>query len=279
MFDSPLEGEFTQGTVFSCAYAENYPVAGVLGLVITARCDAAQDKVPVFSYIPVVSMHRWMLLDGASVLLDRVEADLMNTIGNALRDFSLSESLLKSYELSDIYRAHFEKFEADRSKKTKCEKLKAVIDNVAECRYLMERRDDEGRLKVFLSRFEEKVTAVVRDVTENKLSGYYLLRGLNSLQENDGADFVALLREVHHIPTNIAKMMARGAHREAFVGLNSQCPAFCDDDDFSMAIAKLRSPWIEHLMQNFTLLFARIGVKSNDYREVKKSLQKIGIGV
>ncbi|WP_321844607.1 hypothetical protein [Paraburkholderia bannensis] len=117
MFDSPLEGEFTQGTVFSCAYAENYPVVGVLGLVITARCDAAQEKVPVFSYVPVVSMHRWMLHDGALVFLDRVEADLMNTVGNALRDFSLSESLLKTHELSDIYEAHFKKFEDERSKK------------------------------------------------------------------------------------------------------------------------------------------------------------------
>lgn len=45
-----------------------------------------------------------------------------------------------------------------------------------------------------------------------------------------------------------------------------------------MPIAKLRSPWIEHLMQNFTLLFSRIGVKNNNYMEVKRSLYKIGIG-
>ncbi|WP_321844606.1 hypothetical protein [Paraburkholderia bannensis] len=139
--------------------------------------------------------------------------------------------------------------------------------------------DETERLKVFLSRFDDKVTAVVRDVTDNKLSGYYLLRDLSSLQDNDGNDFVALLREIHHIPSGVAKMIARGAHREAFVSLNSLCPVFRGDEDFSMALAKLRSPWIEHLMQNLTLLFSRIGVKTNDYKDVKKSLQTIGIGV
>lgn len=63
MFDAPRENE-TQGTVFSCAYAEDYTDTSVYGLVITARCDAAQDKAPIFSYIPVVSLPDWVLCDG-----------------------------------------------------------------------------------------------------------------------------------------------------------------------------------------------------------------------
>jgi len=277
MFDFPLDGEFTQGTVFSCAYAENYPRAGVLGLVITARCDAAQDKVPVFTYVPVVSTKYWILYDGASIVLDRIEADIMNTIGNYLKDFSLSESLLKSHGLMDVYNAHFKKFEEDRSKKSKCEKLKVAISNIVECRYLQEDVRDISRLTQFIHRFDDKVTSVIKDLTENKLSGYYLLRELSSLSGSDGTDFVALLREAHHMPKEVAKSIARGAYREAFVGKNVLCPVFYGDEEISMPVGKLRSPWIEHLMQNFTLLFSRIGVKFNDYKDVKKSMLEIDV--
>lgn len=278
MFDSPLEGEFTQGTVFSCAHAENYPVTGVLGMVITARCDAVQDKVPVFSYVPVVSINRWMLHDGASIVLERIEADLINTFLNYLRDFSLSESLIKSHGLSVIYDAHFKKYEEERTKKSKCEKIKSIIENIEECRYVKGNPKEVDRLTSILRKFDEKVTSVVRDLTDNKLSGYYLLRNLTSLDEEDGTDFVALLREVHHMATPVARKIARGLHRESIEGVQVVCPVFYGTDEFSMPIAKLRSPWIEHLMQNFTLLFSRIGVRNNNYKEVKKSLSKIGIG-
>ncbi|ARK80125.1 hypothetical protein BOC40_06590 [Burkholderia pseudomallei] len=56
------------------------------------------------------------------------------------------------------------------------------------------------------------------------------------------------------------------------------CPRFRDADDYALPVAKLASPWIEHLMQNFALLFSRIGVRDNDLADIRKSLQTIGIG-
>jgi hypothetical protein len=50
----PTLGLLSQGTIFSCASAEDYPDCLVHGLVITARCDIAQSKVPIFNYLPVV---------------------------------------------------------------------------------------------------------------------------------------------------------------------------------------------------------------------------------
>lgn len=88
MFDAPRQNEFTQGTVFSCAYAEDYPETTSYGLVITARCDAAQDKAPIFSYIPVVPLDDWILCDGASIAMDRIHADCLNTLRNHLKSAS-----------------------------------------------------------------------------------------------------------------------------------------------------------------------------------------------
>ena len=115
MFDAPREGEFTQGTVFSCAYAEDYPDVVIYGLVITARCDAAQDKTPIFSYIPAVSLHDWMLCDGANIAMDRLGADCQGNLRKALKDAELSESLLETKALDEIYESHFKERERDKA--------------------------------------------------------------------------------------------------------------------------------------------------------------------
>lgn len=169
------------------------------------------------------------------------------------------------------------KFEADRSRKNRCEKLKLIIGDVQECRNIKACLHDSVRLNNFIHRFDDKVTSLIRELTENKLAGYYLLRDLDPLREADGSDFVALLREVHHIPAAIAKLISKGAHKEVFVREDLSCPVFRGDDEIAIPVCRLKSPWIEHLMQRFTFLFARIGVRSNDYRDVKKSLSRIRV--
>ncbi|CRY45830.1 hypothetical protein Y045_4624 [Burkholderia pseudomallei MSHR2451] len=280
MFEPPRVNEFTQGTVFSCAYAENYKTTPVFGLVITARCDAVQDKVPVFSYVPVVALWTWMLEDGAIIALERIKADLLNSAANLLKAASLSESLLESYPLSEIYDAHFRPHENSKSRKTHCDKFRDIISNACEADFLLESRGDVLRLCDFMKKMQQKVDALIKELTGNRLSGFYLLRGLDSYSDDD-RDYVAILREVHHIPPAAARKITKGISREDWVatGLGTTaCPIFRKDDDFAMPLGRMKSPWIEHLMQNFALLFSRIGVTDNDFKDVKKSLGKVGLG-
>lgn len=128
MFDAPRENEFTQGTVFSCAYAEEYPDTSVYGLVITARCDAAQDKAPIFNYIPVVPLHDWMLCDGANLAMDRIHAETQNTLKNYVKDSSLSESLLETKTMDEIYESHFKPKENEKGWSARCAKVRATME-------------------------------------------------------------------------------------------------------------------------------------------------------
>ena len=38
------------------AVAEDYLESDVLGLIITAKCDAVHDKVSKYNYLPIVSL-------------------------------------------------------------------------------------------------------------------------------------------------------------------------------------------------------------------------------
>lgn len=280
MFDLPREGEFTQGTVFSCAHAEDYSDCPVYGLVITARCDAAQEKAPIYSYIPVVSLQDWMLCDGANIAMDRIEADCLVTMKNFLKAASLSESLLETKTFEEIYSSHFKAKEEDRAWTARCTKIRECMETYATNKALRPAGTSAEQRRLHLVSTSSKVDSVLKELSGNRLTGFYLLREMPSLSGEE-SNYVALLREIHHIPSRLAREVVAGLSKESWVArgdLNTRCPRFVGDDDLATPVAKLRSPWIEHLMQNFTMLFARIGVADNDYASVKRSLASIGLG-
>lgn len=280
MFDLPRENEFTQGTVFSCAYAEDYQDTSVYGLVITARCDAAQEKAPIFSYIPVIPLNDWMLLDGANVIMERISADHQNTVKNYLKKADLSESLVMTKKLEEIYETHFKPKEGEKSWSASCSKLKAAIDAHKENETLRQAVSTKEQRRQHLVKNTARTDAVIKEISGNRLSGFYLLREMPMLDGSTG-DYVALLREIHHIPSILAREVVTGLSKESWCQRetsSSRCPRFFGEDDLAAPVAKLRSPWIEHLMQNFSMLFARIGVSDNDFSSVKKSLSPIGLG-
>ena len=280
MFDAPRENEFTQGTVFSCAYAEDYPETPSYGLVITARCDAAQDKTPIFSYIPVVPLDDWMLCDGASIAMDRVHAECLNTLRNHLKAASLSESLLETKTLDEIYESHFKPKESEKTWTTRCVKMKESIGTYVRNLQLRSLSSSREERRLHLVANTTKVDAVVKELSGNRLNGFYLLRNMPLLSGIE-VNSVALLREIHHIPTTLAREIVGGLVKddwEARCDSTVRCPRFVASDDLAAPVAKLKSPWIEHVMQNFTMLFARIGVTDNNFVEIKRSLSAIGLG-
>lgn len=51
----------TQGSIFNHAYNEDFGDEEDLGLLISARCDLANDKAPKYSYLPVISLKKFIL--------------------------------------------------------------------------------------------------------------------------------------------------------------------------------------------------------------------------
>ncbi|WP_416401667.1 hypothetical protein [Alicycliphilus denitrificans] len=279
MFDAPREGEFTQGTVFSCAYAEDYPLRPAYGLVITARCDAVQDKTPIFSYLPIISLKDWMLCDGANIVMDRIRAACKGEVRKALKDASLSESLLETKTMDEIYQSHFKSREVEKAWASRCVKLQATINSLAQIQQLRDAPDLLEQRRLHLVGNTSVVDVVLKELSGNRLAGFYLLREMPSLS-GELESFVALLREIHHIPTGLTREIVAGLAKDAWAARaeGQRCPRYVDTDDLAAPVAKLKSPWIEHVMQNFTMLFARIGVADNDFSAVKQSLSPIGLG-
>jgi hypothetical protein len=84
----------TQGALFTCAKAEGYTGCEVHGLIITARCDAEHDKVPVHNYIPVVRFADWLSRDFVRIACGRDTAQLEANFATTLKSVSMSASIL-----------------------------------------------------------------------------------------------------------------------------------------------------------------------------------------
>lgn len=279
MFELPKSGQLTQGTVFSCAYAENYAGKIVHGMVITARCDAAQRKVPIYSFIPVVKLNDWVFRDGADITVRRIVLDAENSLENLMEDLGVSLTVLRTTPPTEIVEKLLRPLaEKDRKIETKIKKFEAAVKIVSESEAALASGKNDLILEV-LRKSPKIFDKVIKDLAENKILGHYLLRAMPSIEE-DACDYVALLREVHHIPNRVAQLIASGVSLPEWLNLqliNTCCPVFLSVEDWSMPVAKLRSPWMEHLMQSWALLFSRIRVEDVDAVSVRRALSNLGL--
>jgi hypothetical protein len=279
MFDLPKKNQFTQGTIFSCGYAEGYENSAIYGLVITARCDAAQNKAPIFNFVPVVALKDWILNDGAQIILERSMLEQHNTRKNILLGIELSSSLLMTKTADEIVAAHLQpRCDADKRFEAKVKQFKTCSAFIQEATDALASRNEDVLLSL-IKRSPKHLDSVIKELAGNKLLGYYLLRSMPRIYDDHGTDHVVLLREIHHIPNTLAKKIVAGIGKNECIEPLPvlKCPRYTAEDDYCAPVARLKSPWMEHLMQSLTLLFSRIGVEDVDAMSVLKSLESIGL--
>jgi len=95
-------GEFVQGTIFTCGLSDSYPDVPALGMLITARCDTAQDKADVYNYIPIVPVEAWIGKDGLELVAKRALANGLGGMKSALSDADMAQSIVDYVEYDAI---------------------------------------------------------------------------------------------------------------------------------------------------------------------------------
>jgi hypothetical protein len=254
--EKPILGKLTQGSIFTAAVAEGYTDFPVWGFCITARCDFAHEgKAQVFNYVPIVRFEDWLRVDGGRLLIDKVETDLLNDARNCLKAIDKSPSVLEFHSIADLFQIFFPDESAKSSKNGS--RFSLLVEQISKIEILKKKkiiaRSDVAVLAGYKRVTSEKL---IKDIWSNKLQGYYFLDEIGNTEHSSSLGYVVLLREIHHLPANVAKKIALGVDSESPDGDELNFSVF----DFSQAIGKLKSPWVEHLMQNFSLLFSRIGL-------------------
>lgn len=272
-----IGSKLTQGSIFSCAQAEDYAGCPVHGLVITARCDITHDKAAVFNYLPVVRFDDWIHRDFLSILLTRSETDAQQQFINLLKGNNISERVFATHSPHQIASSFF-------PEQTENKTLKKARPSAIECvrRFdLIERTKkstaNERMALTLAAEYPKLKDRIIKECVHQQLPGYYFLPRI----EIDGQDtgFLILMREVRHIPRELAAKVAIGLDNADYALLCTQhsippATLTLSQDEFSYCLGRLDSPVVEHLMQSFSLLFGRIGLPDPDAEYIAQLWQK-----
>ncbi|MER9229743.1 hypothetical protein NKI39_29830 [Mesorhizobium sp. M0664] len=168
---SPKIGRLNQGVIFTCAKAERYDGRQVFGLIITARCDLAQEKFPMLNYVPVVSLDDWLVTDGLDLMLSRASADTTGKLKGALKTAGIAESLLNSQSPRQI----FDSFFLDDYSKGK-KPAKQFFDIVEVCEFLASfQRNISLCIDNLYKQFDAQKKRLLEELIRHNLSGHYFL--------------------------------------------------------------------------------------------------------
>lgn len=264
--------EFTQGTLFSCAFAQDYLDKDVLGLVITARCDTAQGKANIINYLPVVKLADWILCDGVLLTAKRAFSSAEAGMRQAIRDLGLAESIVDTLPTEDT-RMIVE--EASNGKNRKIAERFAYNEQARdEARHFrLTQSDCREEKQKFLQLNIKIYNSIVEELAKNQIADFHYLDRSQENEECEG--YVVLLREVRFVSTILSTHIKDGIDLEKYRSIEPSNDVYTgltlnSPDHFSMPISCVESPYIEFLMQRFSNLFSRIGVRDIPKEQISR---------
>lgn len=107
LIEPPRRGQLTHGYIFSGARADSYDDCVVNGLIITARCDIANEKARLFNYLPLVTFRDWWQRDGRILLAERSIKDAYGTMRNLLAQADYDPNILGSVNAATVSHSLF----------------------------------------------------------------------------------------------------------------------------------------------------------------------------
>lgn len=255
--------EFVQGTIFTCGVSESYPDISALGMLITARCDTAQDKADVYNYIPLIPVEAWIIKDGLEIVARRSLANELGLMKKALVDAGLAHSIIDFVDHNTVLTEL--QTGASKQERAIATRFENALRSYREAIAILNR---PGRTRKdtlgYLSRNEGLYKSVIRELMTNALGEFHYFERSEMDEETRG--YVALMREIRFLSAALGKRIAVGLDAREFDSLaDVYVPGlnhirFSTEHDFAMPLSCVSSPFIEFIMQRFATLFSRIGV-------------------
>lgn len=299
-----MEIRIDQGTVIYGIRSPKYPTTLCYGVIITAKCDIAQDKVTKYYYLTAVDAAKWFSTEhGFQQTFGQIIKDTYEKILVKANEVELDGKSLLSFPFDTIQMILKEKTKgADKKHREIIQNLtKAVEKYFSLCK--AEMTDDE-RCSVIKNNINT-VIHTLEDIDSGKLHHYYFLPEdayLKNEIKNKGLiiDLLEISSMTLEDAKKLFKYFAKGitfdnlpqipeiesikkAIEEKNIDLLNKKIEIIRErqrlqatywlerpDDFVGIEGMTRSPWCEHLMQRFSNAFIRIGLDNplkSDLRE------------
>jgi hypothetical protein len=260
--DSLIKDKRTQGLLFYGARSTFYPNKPCYGIVITARCDLVQNKIPTVHFVTVIPIADWIKTDCAIMIGKDIRNNVFNKLSQYMTKYNLDrntgielgpekfERVLLSYETNPKNQTSIS---AEMKKWKMAEDI--VTANLSEA--------EKTNIIPSIPEFESIKKKKIENIVNHQLRAYYFFAG-EGLEGK--LEFVANFRDIqtmklehfdllleHKIDCRYRQILYNKELKETFF--------LSKKEDFAMYTDVVMSPNIEHLMQSFAFLYSRIGIK------------------
>lgn len=251
----PEVADLQQGSIFNCVVAEHYDSCECWGIILNARCDLAHDKASVVSFLPVVKFADWSSRALVQLAAKRARNEAHAALaGQLLKKLGVTPQLINTFPWKEIIEREFRvnEHEALLSKLLQIETMdRAISLDGSFCPF-------SASIHSTAKKHCEKI---ITDLIQQKLSDYYFLNEVDVYSKSQHG-YVVLLRHIHTISMQDAKLLCAGLTLEKLDEKSTLSRRLTfSHQPICMITGVLRSPDIEHLMQQFSSLFIRIGLE------------------
>ncbi len=256
-------GKFDQGTVIFGLRSLKYPTMHCYGVIITARCDIANEKVAKLYYLTAVDAKEWLCTNTA------YQQAYKDTINSKVRVFTeLTEKISLNGDL--LLRMSIEDAElildSEDIKKKQKEDCKTKLHEIMEYR---DAETNDLKRRTLIKNDKKPALKYLENIGRGDVTHYCYLPQESYLNNGQKSKVIIVdFQEINYITIEEAKKIETpgidyelllfydDAERERYKSLFW----LEDNNDFVAIEGAIQSPWREHLMQRFSFAFTRVGI-------------------
>lgn len=253
----PIVGKIDQGYIFCGGKSDLYEGRNILGIIITPRCDISHNKVDEIHYLPVIQFDDWKIVEFPKIFCLRLHGDILACLEDKFTKLTISPTIINKFGIDDIMDILAEKKIPNKDSEYILKRLNTLS--------MISQYQQTNNLSIINTLLIENPgirKTIIKELLSNKLTNYYVLDSKNGY-------YIIRLRELKKLQASMFFKIGNG-----IVSSDLQVDDFKNndirindpDEDMIYPVFVLKSPYIEHLMQCFTLCFSRIGVEDIDYK-------------
>jgi len=270
-------GDLTQGSIIYGIRSQKYPDMSCYGIIISARCDVANCKVPKLYCLIGLNAEDWLSSENGhrEIYKDR-EKELLTKLKGLVQQLQLDPEVLLKLSSSEL------KIVLEAQQDLKKSKRSEIMEALLACNTFRNAVDTDAR-KNAIRRDPKPAIAFLDKCARGEIFHYCFLP--QPAYMSDGCNHAGIVVDLQEV----IWLSLTDAERIQSPGIDNMCPpenmAECrrlqeifwleDEDDFVLEYATIKSPWIEHLMQRFSHSFIRIGVDGATKNDLSKLIEKI----
>lgn len=265
----------TQGTVINSIRSKKYSDCICFGIIISARCDIANDKVQKFFYLESVDLKSWIFSEvGYDFLIKEKIKSVEGNLQVLCTENGLDWDSLKKFSVEEFKQVISTEIQNNKLQNKVFQYFEQYTNYASRGLSLKDR-------KFILKKEKGNIIKLLLNISNGKDTHFiYIPSSAMQNQIKDG--LVVDLQEIDYLDANTVQDLCNCLIDEKNPELDNEKKNYYDKrfvlsegTGYSMEFCEIESPWIEYLLQHFSNMFIRIGVENLNKSEITEIVEKI----